>query len=162
MNPSRKETTMKRPVATIAALFLAAVALYSVPAATAAGSAATISVIEHPITDTTTDVGKKGDSLGDILTFHNPIFDGKDKKKVASDQGYCIRVDVGVSYECTWTNFLPGGQIVVQGPYYDAKPSKLSITGGTGRYATARGWMHLEAIEGAKGEEEFSFVFHLR
>lgn len=153
---------MKRPTATIAALILACAAVFAVPAATAAGSGQTISVVEHPITDTTTDVGKKGDSLGDILTFHNPIYDSKDAKKVASDQGYCIRVDVGVSYECTWTNFLKGGQIVVQGPYYDAKPSELAITGGTGRYATARGSMRLEAIEGGKGEEEFSFVFHLR
>lgn len=153
---------MKRPIATIAALVLACAAVFTVPAATAAGSGKTISVIEHPITDTTTDVGKKGDSLGDILTFHNPIFDSKDAKKVGSDQGYCIRVDVGASYECTWTNFLKGGQIVVQGPFYDAKPSELAITGGTGKYATARGSMHLEAIEGSKGEEEFSFVFHLR
>jgi allene oxide cyclase len=152
---------MKRPSAILAALVLVA-ALFAVPMATAAGSGKTISVIEHPITDTTTDVGKKGDSLGDILTFHNPIYDSKDAKKVASDQGYCIRVDVGVSYECTWTNFLKGGQIVVQGPYYDAKPSELAITGGTGKYATARGSMKLEAIEGGKGEEEFSFVFHLR
>ncbi|MBN9622330.1 MAG: dirigent protein [Actinobacteria bacterium] len=152
---------MKRPSAILAALVFAA-ALVAVPAATAAGSGKTISVIEHPITDTTTDIGKKGDSLGDILTFHNPIYDSKDSKQVASDQGYCIRVDVGVSYECTWTNFLKGGQIVVQGPYYDAKPSDLAITGGTGKYATARGSMHLEAIEGGKGEEEFSFVFHLR
>ncbi|MBS1864247.1 MAG: dirigent protein [Actinobacteria bacterium] len=152
----------KRSIGLLLALALAAAAVLAVPAAGAAGAGETISVIEHPVTDTTTDVGKKGDSLGDILTFHNPIFDGKDAKQVASDQGYCIRVDVGVSYECTWTNFLKGGQIVVQGPYYDAKPSELAITGGTGKYATARGWMHLEAIEGAKGEEEFSFVFHLR
>lgn len=153
---------MKRPIATIVALVLACAAVFAVPAATAAGSGQAISVIEHPITDTTTDIGKKGDSLGDILTFHNPIYDSKDAKKVGSDQGYCIRVDVGVSYECTWTNFLKGGQIVVQGPYYDAKPSELAITGGTGKYATARGSMRLEAIEGGKGEEEFSFVFHLR
>jgi allene oxide cyclase len=153
---------MKRPTATIAALVLACAAVFAVPGAIAAGSGKTISVIEHPITDTTTDIGKKGDSLGDILTFHNPIYDSKDAKKVASDQGYCIRVDVGTSYECTWTNFLKGGQIVVQGPFYDSKPSELAITGGTGKYATARGSMRLEAIEGGKGEEEFSFVFHLR
>ncbi|MFT3865460.1 MAG: dirigent protein [Solirubrobacterales bacterium] len=150
---------MKRCAVILLVLALTAIA---VPGAGAAGSGKTISVIEHPITDTTTDVGKTGDSLGDILTFHNPIFDSRDSKKVGSDQGYCIRVHVGVSYECTWTNFLKGGQIVVQGPYYDAKPSELAITGGTGKYATARGSMRLEAIEGSKGEEEFSFVFHLR
>jgi hypothetical protein len=149
---------MNRALAAFAAtaLVLAAGAAGS---AGAANSGKTISVIEHPNTDTTTDLGKKGDSVGDILTFANPVFDSKDAKKVGSDQGFCVRVKVGASYECTWTNFLKGGQIVVQGPFFDAKPSDLAITGGTGKYATARGWMHLESIN---GEEEFSFVFHIR
>ncbi|HEY2479557.1 MAG TPA: dirigent protein [Solirubrobacterales bacterium] len=148
---------MNRAIGIFAAI---AFALSAVTAsAGAATSGKTISVLEHPNTDTTTDLGKKGDSLGDILTFANPIFDSKDAKKVGTDQGYCIRVKVGTSYECTWTNFLKGGQIVVQGPFFDAKPSDLAITGGTGKYAKARGWMHLESIN---NEERFSFVFHLR
>ena len=53
-------------------------------------------------------------------------------QKVGTDQGYCLRVVAGASYECTWTTFLPGGQIVVAGPFYDAKDSTLAITGGTG------------------------------
>ena len=151
---------MKRPIAVLTTLVFAAGALaFAAPSAFGGGTHKTISVIEHPITDTTTDVGKKGDSVGDILTFANPIFDSKDQKQVGSDQGFCIRVVAGASWECTWTNFLKGGQIVVQGPFFDAKASNLAITGGTGKYATARGWMHLKAIN---NEEEFSFVFHLR
>ena len=149
---------MKRVLAVIATLTLAG----ALAAPASAAPRRTIRVVEHALTDATTDTGAAGDSAGDILTFANPVFNRADARQVGSDQGYCIRVDVGTSYECTWTNFLKGGQIVVQGPFYDAKPSELAITGGTGKYATARGSMRLEAIEGGKGEEEFSFVFHLR
>jgi allene oxide cyclase len=152
---------MKKFVALLAALALVA----AVPVITATASSGgghhgkTISVIEHPISDATTDTGPAGDSVGDILTFANPVFDRNDAKEVGSDQGFCIRVRAGVSYECTWTNFLKGGQIVVQGPFFDTQSSKLAITGGTGRYAHASGTMRLEAIENGT---EFKFVFHLR
>ncbi len=95
-----------------------------------AHAATTIRVVEHADTDATTDLAPAGDSAGDILTFANPLFDAANKKAVGSDQGFCVRVVVGKSYECTWTNFLKGGQIVVQGPFYDTKDSTLAITGG--------------------------------
>jgi allene oxide cyclase len=118
----------------------------------------TISVIEHATTDTTTDTGATGDSVGDVLTFANDVFDPANAHKVGTDQGYCLRVVAGTSYECTWTTFLPGGQIVVAGPFYDAKDSTLAITGGTGRYRAARGTMELHARAGGT---EFAFVFHV-
>ena len=117
-----------------------------------------ITVIEHATSDTTTDTGASGDSVGDVLTFANDVFDPADAKKVGTDQGYCLRVVAGTSYECTWTTFLPGGQIVVSGPFYDAKDSTLAITGGTGRYRDARGTMDLHS---RMGGAEFAFVFHL-
>ena len=118
----------------------------------------TIHVIEHARTDTVIDTGKKGDTTGDLLTFHNPVFDKADRKQAGHDQGQCIRIAVGSSWECTWTTFLPGGQIVVAGPFYDAKDSTLAITGGTGRYRDARGTMDLHARSGGT---EFAFVFHI-
>jgi allene oxide cyclase len=117
-----------------------------------------ITVIEHATSDTTTDTGATGDSVGDVLTFANDVFDGSNANKVGTDQGYCLRVVAGTSYECTWTTFLPGGQIVVAGPFYDAKDSTLAITGGTGRYRDARGSMELHARSGGT---EFAFVFHI-
>ena len=116
-----------------------------------------VTVIEHPTTDTTTDTGAAGDSVGDILTFANDVFDAKDSAKVATDQGYCIRVVAGESYECNWTTFLPRGQITVEGPFYDAKDSTLAITGGTGRYRHVLGTMDLQS----KGDGKYAFVFHL-
>ena len=117
-----------------------------------------ITVIEHATNDTTTDTGATGDSVGDVLTFANDLFDAGNIQKAGTDQGYCLRVVAGASYECTWTSFLPGGQIVVSGPFYDAKDSTLAITGGTGRYRNARGTMGLHARAGGT---EFAFVYHL-
>jgi len=118
----------------------------------------TITMIERATTDATTDTGASGDSAGDVLTFANDVFDAADAQKIGTNQGYCIRVVAGASYECTWTTFLAGGQIVVSGPFYDAKDSTLAVTGGTGRYRKARGTMKLHAL--ANGTK-FSFVFEL-
>ena len=117
-----------------------------------------ITVIEHATSDTTTDTGAAGDSVGDVLTFANDVFDASNAQKVGTDQGYCLRVVAGTSYECTWTTFLPGGQVVVAGPFYDAKDSTLAITGGTGRYRNARGTMDLQSRNGGT---QFAFVFHV-
>jgi allene oxide cyclase len=114
---------------------------------------------EHATTDTTADTGAKGDSVGDILTFANEVFDGANAKVVGTDNGYCARTAVGKAYECFWTTFLDKGQITVEGPFYDAGPSTLAITGGTGDYANAHGTMDLKA-RNPKGTE-YDFVFHI-
>jgi allene oxide cyclase len=118
----------------------------------------TVTVIEHATTDATTDTGAAGDSAGDILTFANDVFDASDSHPVGTDQGYCIRVVAGTSYECNYTTFLPDGQIVVEGPFYDAKDSTLAITGGTGRYRDADGTLDLRSLAGGT---KFEFVFHI-
>ena len=118
----------------------------------------TITVIEHATTDATTDTGATGDSAGDLLTFANEVFDRTDTRKVGTDQGYCVRVVPGGSYECNYTTLLAGGNIAVEGPFYDAKDSVLAITGGTGRYRNARGTVELQAREGGT---KFVFVFHI-
>src|SRR4051812_37017555 len=122
------------------------------------GGAKSFTVIEHATTDATTDTGAQGDSAGDVLTFANEVSDRTDARRVGTDQGYCIRVVAGASYECNWTTFLPGGQIVVEGPFYDTKDSTLAITGGTGRFRRARGTMDLHARDNGT---KFAFTFHL-
>ena len=118
-----------------------------------------IHVVEHAITDTVTDLGKGGDSLGDQLAFGNPVYDSANKKQVGRDQGACIRTVVGKSWECFWTVLLPAGQITVEGPYYDTSDSMLAITGGTGAYRAAHGQMKLHA-RNAKGTE-YDFIYDL-
>lgn len=126
-------------------------------ARSAHASSTTITVVEHANTDTEVPTGGGTDVKGNILTFVNPIFNAADTKQVGHDEGFCTRLDPkkGV-WECLWTTFLKGGQITVQGPFYDTKNSTLSITGGTGAYKHSRGQMKLKSLDGGK-KYDFSF-----
>ena len=124
----------------------------------AAGSGRHFTVVEHAITDTVVDTGPKGDSLGDVLAFGNPIYDAANRMKVGSDNGSCIRTAVGKAWECSWTTTLAGGSLVVEGPFYDTKDSVLAITGGTGKWLRARGQMVLHARNLAGSSYDFRFT----
>lgn len=128
------------------------------PAASVA--AEQIKLVERALTDATLDLGAKGDSVGDLLTFANPVFDAGNRSQVGTDQGYCVRVVAGKSWECFWTLFLQDGALTVQGPFRDAGDSLLAVTGGTGRYAGARGQMKLHARD-AQGSA-YDFTYELR
>jgi allene oxide cyclase len=118
-----------------------------------------IHVIEHATTDSISNQGGgPGDAVGNILTFSNDVFDQNDSTRVGSDQGYCVRLIVGESWECNWTTFLAKGQITVEGPFYDTRDSVLAVTGGTGDYANVRGSMELNSRSGGT---EYDFIFHL-
>jgi len=118
-----------------------------------------IELVERAVTDTTLDLGAKGDSVGDLLTFANPVFDAGNKTQLGTDQGYCIRVVVGKSYECFWTLLLKDGQITAEGPFYDDKDSVMAVTGGTGKYGGAKGALKLHARD-AKGSS-YQFIYEL-
>jgi allene oxide cyclase len=138
---------------------LLASALALAVVAAPASAAERIEVVEQALTDATLDLGAKGDSVGDLLTWGNPIFDAANKTQVGTDQGYCVRVVVGKSWECTWTTLFKDGQIMVEGPFYDDKDSIFAIIGGTGKYAGARGSMKLHARD-AKATS-YQFIFEL-
>jgi len=118
-----------------------------------------VAVIEHATTDTVVDLTTNGDSTGDLLTFHNELFDTGNDDVAGTDQGECVRIEVGVSWECRWINFLEDGSITVEGPFFDDGPSALAITGGTGAYRGARGSMRLVARD--EGGTEYDFVFRI-
>ena len=129
------------------------------PASSSPSSGGTVHVIEHAVTDTVVDTGAPGDSTGDLLTFHNKVFDATDTIVAGRDQGECVRIDPARgSWECRWTTFVQGGQITVEGAFFDTHNSVLAITGGTGRYRDARGQM---ALLSRNGGAEFDFIFHL-
>jgi hypothetical protein len=115
-------------------------------------------VVEHAKSDATAHAGPNADNRGDVLTWTNDVYDASDKLKVGTDQGFCIRVAVGKAYECSWTTALAGGQIMVEGPYYDAGDSIVAVTGGTGKYADARGQMTLHARDAKGTEYDFRFA----
>ena len=116
-----------------------------------------IQVVERALTDTTIDLGAKGDSVGDLLTFANPIYDAANKTKLGSDQGYCVRVIVGKSWECFWTLLLADGEITVEGPFYDTGDSVMVVTGGTGKYVGAKGAMKLHSRDAKSTSYDFLY-----
>ncbi len=141
---------MKRQIC--AALLMIAVATLAV-----AAPHQRLRFIEHAIHEVTTPVGGRADAPGNLLTFANPVFDATDRTQVGRDQGFCIRVVPASSWECFWTLFAPGGQITVEGPFLDSGDSHLSVTGGTGKYAGARGEMLLHSRGPAANEYEFTY-----
>jgi hypothetical protein len=147
-----------------AAAAAAAVLVFAVVNATASRSGSkavggsSIHVVEHATSDLVTN-GEADDSAGNILTFANDVYDASDTHKVGTDQGYCVRIVVGESWECNWTTFLPDGQITVEGPFSDKGSTVVAVTGGTGAYRNSRGSMQLK-FHNEEGTE-FDFVFDL-
>jgi len=117
-----------------------------------------LNLVERATSDTVIDNGDKGDSAGDLLTFANDIYDEADANKVGSDNGWCIRVVAGKSWECFWTLTLADGQITVEGPFLDAGDSVLAVTGGTGKYAGVRGEMALHARDAKGSAYDFKYT----
>ncbi len=111
------------------------------------------------IGETTVDLGAKGDSIGDLLVFSNGVFDAANKTQLGTDQGYCVRTVVGKSWECFWTVKLQAGQITLEGPFMDEGDSLFAVTGGTGKYAGAKGSMKLHPRD-AKGSS-YDFTYDL-
>ncbi len=116
-----------------------------------------IKVVERPVGETTVDLGAKGDSVGDLLVFANGIFDSANKAQIGSDQGYCVRTIVGKSWECMWTLTLKAGQITVEGPFMDEGDSLFAVTGGTGKYAGAKGSMKLHPRDAKSTSYDFTY-----
>ena len=116
-----------------------------------------IKVVERPVGETTVDLGAKGDSIGDLLVFANGVFDSANKTQVGSDQGSCVRTIVGKSWECFWTLTLKAGQITVEGPFMDEGDSLFAVTGGTGKYAGAKGSMKLHPRDAKSSSYDFTY-----
>ncbi len=149
-----RNSPMSRP-STNTALPLLAVASALLTAPVVAKE--TIKVVERPVGETTIDLAAKGDSVGDMLVFANGIFDASNATQIGSDQGYCVRTLVGKSWECFWTLTLKAGQITVEGPFMDEGDSLLAVTGGTGKYAGAKGSMKLHPRDATPTGYDFTY-----
>jgi allene oxide cyclase len=147
-------------VGALAALLVAGALTISFAGTRAVVRPMRVAVREHALTDTVINTGKKGDSSGDLLTFHNPIFDATNSHKVGHDQGDCIRISPKAgTWECRWLTYIAGhGAIMVEGAFFDGRNSTLAVTGGTQQFRNARGSMKLVSRHGGK---QYDFIFNL-
>jgi allene oxide cyclase len=160
---TRNGKLMTAAAAVIALVLAPVAALASTGSPSAARHRMIIKVVEHAITDTVQEFHPPTMSLGDLLGFHNPVYNATDTQQIATDNGYCVRtVATGkTEWECDWTTLLRAGQITVEGPYYDdGTDTTLAITGGTGKYTGAEGSMLLHATGNPVGSE-YDFIFTL-
>ena len=105
------------------------------------------------------DVGEPGDSVGDILTFDQPLLD-QQGKQIGNNSGTCIRTRVAHSFQCQWTLSLENGSIQVAGREFDKGTSPIAIVGGTGQYAGITG--HMESINNGDGTFTQTLHFMMR
>ena len=106
---------------------------------------------------------------GDGFAFVQGLYTwagAKRGKRIGHIDGSCqivsavSKTGAGKSY-CAANAFLPAGQLLFQGyQRFTAGPGRFTypITGGTGRYANARGWVEIRDI-GSSGKT--ADVFHL-
>ncbi len=162
---------MKRTNKLMTAVITSAVAMAALPVVALATDGSSdhrahskvIHVVEHALSDTVQQFHPPADSVGDVLGFHNPVFNAADTQQIASDNGYCVHTVVTgkTEWECNITTMLAAGNITVEGEFFDdGSDSTLSITGGTGKYAGADGSMLLHATGNPVGTE-FDFIFTL-
>lgn len=102
-----------------------------------------------------TDTGETGDSVGDILTFDQPLMD-TNGTQIGNNSGTCIRTKVGHSFQCQWTLTLENGSIQVAGRELDEGTSHIAIIGGTGQYAGITG--NMESVN--NGDGTFTQTLH--
>ena len=86
------------------------------------------------------DIGKPGDSVGDILIFDQPLRD-EGMTSIGNNSGMCIRTRVDHSFQCQWTLTFESGRIQVAGRELERGTSTISIVGGTGIYSGISGEM---------------------
>lgn len=94
------------------------------------------------------DLGEPGDSVGDILTFDQPL-PNKKGKQIGNNSGICTRTRVSEYFQCQWTLTLDAGSIQVAGREMDNGKSDIAIVGGTGQYQGISGQM--ESVNNGDG-----------
>jgi hypothetical protein len=113
--------------------------------------------------DPNIDVGAPGFSLGDMVVFSGDL--RRDGKPVGRVGVVCTFVSTRnterVEAQCPGTAILPGGQITIQGTIVNrALNFTLPITGGSGRYARARGQVVSRDLS-TPTQPQVELTFHL-
>jgi hypothetical protein len=125
-----------------AAVLLGTLGVMSLASASA-DNTTVLHLVTKTVQSTDLDLGKKGFSQGDQFLFADNVFRGG--KKVGTDGGVCTATRVtsaAQEFQCVVSVRLPEGQLTVQGLIdFSGKTSTFAITGGTGRYRDAGGYV---------------------
>jgi allene oxide cyclase len=157
----RKIVTLLAVSAVVVLVFAGALSVIRLGAAPAAAKES-LTLIEHVTNETVVDLAEEGDTVGDTLVFNNELYDDKDANLVGTSNGSCIRTAVGKLWECTFTNTMEQGSLVVEGPFEESGRGTFAITGGTGDYSGATGQMTLTAAEDSTADSpKWQFVFEI-
>ena len=156
---------IRRPAAAI--LVSAGVAALAVAAGAGGASGTTRHATTFDVVEKTTTVGfvdnapANVDSPGDVVVGASDLF-GRRDKQIGTAHWTCVRTHPGLRH-CTLTYFLARGFLTLQGPYRDDGTGTFAITGGTGRYRTAHGWMDLTSTTTTDGGQTFVYEerFHV-
>lgn len=104
------------------------------------------------------DLGQKGRSLGDELVIAEDLY--QNGKKVGDHAVVCTYVQIGPdALQCLGTFALPQGQITGQALLHLPAPSAVdvAITGGSGTYNDAGGYVH--TVPAGTTERHLTFHF---
>jgi hypothetical protein len=101
-------------------------------AGTASATVTTLRLTEKQTFQQYVDNGVKGESAGDIRTFGGTVF--QKGEKVGHDRIRCV-----VAARCTAQVWIGGGSLISKGFLATGPSFTAKITGGTGKYARARG-----------------------
>jgi hypothetical protein len=131
-----------------------------------AGPGGTIRLFEHDTSQAQIDLGDKGASPGDQFVFAGDVFDRKGGKKLGRLGGLCTTVSPTETF-CVLNIKLRGGQIASQGvadsaTLFGGKPVASAITGGSGNYRHARGYMTVRIPPDVPNLTDAYFVIHLQ
>jgi hypothetical protein len=136
----------------VAALALAGTASADTAATSHGSHDRTIRLVEahKDLQPTFVDTGKPGPSVGDLVVARDEVL-REDGSQAGTFRQTCTLTDlVGnpftSTYECAGSIALKDGTITMEGPFTPSAPQNTAaITGGTGRYATARGEITVSA-----------------
>lgn len=144
-------------VALVALLTLSLVVPASLAAAGSKVHGKDFTFVERTGTATGTPSGN-----GDRVVFMNTLYDEANEDQIGYSYGDCVVVNAregqAPEMQCVVTAKLPGGQLTAQGVTdFASDSSPFAITGGTGKYAKARG----EAIVHNESETTSRIDIHL-
>ena len=104
------------------------------------------------------DLGRPGDSPGDIFVFDQPLLDDQNNN-IGTNSGICVRTRIGHSLQCQWTLSMENGSIQVAGREFDRGASDIAIVGGTGAYAHITG--HMTSLNNEDGTYTQTLYYRL-